>query len=88
MYKNQIAHNFSIGDHKSLYENCPICNRKLEAGRFSIVCRNKCYAEFNNYVLIFRMYIGGFYFSEELEKMINYWKKNDRYLMEIMEGKK
>lgn len=80
---------------------CPICRKKLVEfkKRNSYGCKNKCYViQSENTFLVERVFDEAFtYFNDESEeeikkvqekinRKIKYWKKNDRYLMKIMEG--
>lgn len=76
---------------------CPICEKEMsyqyytEGGGYvceeHYKCSNKCYEESyaygNREIFIFGLELRK---PNELNKVISYWKTNDRYLMKLLEG--
>lgn len=68
------------------YDYCPICRGELSFWGYIKECKNGCYEQYKGYVTVFDEII---YDDEniKLKKEIDYWRKDDRYLIKIMGGK-
>lgn len=73
---------------------CPICEDKLFKDLNNLYCKNSCFVVRNGYVFIdiniyednFRLMHDRFNWwkKRKINKKINYWKKNDRYLIKLL----
>lgn len=67
--------------YKIDFEDCPICCGELVYWNYVKECKNGCYEQYAQHVLVFDEVITD---DLKLKKKIKYWRENDRYLLKLM----